>query len=120
MSTYWGYHLMLDCRHGDIEKVKSRDVIYAFVKELVPAIDMKAFGEPIIEHFATHNPNAGGHSLLQLIETSDITGHFVDINGDFYIDVFSCKDFSIEKVKEVVNKHFGPEQIKVTYIERQA
>src|SRR5690349_17839595 len=99
---YWGYHLILDCRGCDIKSaVFERNNIERFIKKLVEAIDMKAFGEPLIEHFATHDPNKGGYSLVQLIETSSLTGHFVDLNGDAYFDIFSCKPFSSETVKEV-------------------
>ena len=117
---YWGYHLILDCKNGDLEKVKSPDNIKNFVKELVKEIDMIAWGDPKLEHFATHNADAAGYSLVQLIETSSITGHFVDKNGDSYIDIFSCKAFDIETAKSVVNKYFSPQQIKVTYLTRQA
>jgi S-adenosylmethionine decarboxylase len=117
---YWGYHLMLDCKAGMLYAVQSESTIRAFAKELVEAIDMKAFGEPVVEHFATHNPDAAGHSLLQLIETSNIAGHFVDKNGDFYLDIFSCKPYDIEVAKSVVVKYFDPLKIKTTYLERQA
>jgi len=55
-----------------------------------------------------------------LIETSSITGHFVNQNGDCYIDIFSCKEFSIETARAVVDKYFSPSQTKVTYLTRQA
>jgi len=117
---YWGYHVMLDCRAGDVDRVRDGENIKAFAKELVDAIDMKAFGEPIVEHFATHNPDAAGYSLLQLIETSNIAGHFVDKNGDFYLDVFSCKEFDYNTVKEVAVKYFNPDNVKIVYMTRQA
>ena len=69
---YWGYHLILDCKNGDLEKVKSADTIKNFVQELVKEIDMVASGAPNIKHFATHNDDAAGYSLVQLIETSSI------------------------------------------------
>ena len=81
---------------------------------------MIAWGEPKLEHFATHNADAAGYSLVQLIETSSITGHFVDKSGDCYIDIFSCKGFDIDTAKSVVNEYFSPKQIKVTYLTRQA
>ena len=81
---------------------------------------MIASGKPNIKHFASHNDAAAGYSLVQLIETSSITGHFVDKSGDCYIDIFSCKVFDIETAKAVVNKYFSPKQIKVTYLTRQA
>lgn len=117
---YWGYHLILDCQGCDISSVSERDNIISFVKTLVEAIDMKAYGEPILEHFATHDPSKGGYSLVQLIETSSITGHFVDLNGDAYIDIFSCKPFSSETVKEVVDAFFRPMSIKMHFLTRQA
>jgi S-adenosylmethionine/arginine decarboxylase-like enzyme len=120
MSSYWGYHLILDCKSCNKAKIQDGKQIAAFVKHLVKAIDMKAYGEPIIEHFATHDPTKGGYSLVQLIETSAISGHFVDENGDVYLDIFSCKEFSIETVKEIVNEYFAPEKIKTIYLTRQA
>ncbi len=120
MEEYWGYHLILDCKSCDKEKVTNRDVIYRFIKTLVAEIDMKAFKEPQIEHFATHNKDAAGYSFVQLIETSAITGHLVDANGDAYIDIFSCKTYSIETAKEVVKRFFVPKQMKVIYLTRQA
>src|ERR1700722_14522501 len=111
---YWGYHLILDCQGCDINSaVFERNNIKNFIETLVQSIEMKAFGEPILEHFATHAPSKGGYSLVQLIETSSVTGHFVDLNGDAYIDIFSCKPFSFETVKEVVYTFFRPITIKL-------
>lgn len=119
-KAYWGYHLILNCRGCDTAKITDRENLATFVKELVKRIDMQAYGEPVLEHFATHCPEAAGYSLVQLIETSSITGHFVDINGDSYLDIFSCKDFSIEKAKDVVNEFLNPESIQVFFLTRQA
>ena len=117
---YWGYHLIMDCRSCDKDKITNKDVIIEFVKVLVKEIDMKAYGPTQIEHFATHNPDAAGFSFVQLIETSAITGHLVDKNGDAYLDIFSCKPFEIETAKSVVQKFFNPENIKTTFLHRQA
>lgn len=117
---HWGYHLILDCSSCDISCITSRDTLYQFIKTLVQEIDMKAYGEPLIEHFAEHDPEAAGYSLVQLIETSSITGHFVDKNGDAYIDIFSCKTFEVERAKSVVQKYLHPKKIRMTFIHRQA
>ncbi len=119
-TGYWGYHLILDCQGCNKEEIASRENLTAFVKTLVVEIDMKAFGEPTLEHFATHDPEKGGFSLVQLIETSSITGHFVDKNGDAYIDIFSCKPFDIEVAKTVVTRFLHPQKIKTFYLTRQA
>ena len=120
MSEYWGYHLILDCKECKKTSIQDKSNLANFVKQLVKEIDMKAYGEPIIEHFATHKPQAAGYSLVQLIETSSITGHFVDLNGDAYIDIFSCKPFDLNLAQQVVKQYFSPKQIKITFLNRQA
>ena len=52
-----------------------------------------------------------GLSLVQLIETSAITGHFCDRSGEAYIDILSCKDFEAELAVSVVRTAFRPKHI---------
>jgi S-adenosylmethionine/arginine decarboxylase-like enzyme len=118
--SYWGYHAMFDCAACDIEKVTSEENVYNFIKELVPAIDMIAFGEPQIQHFATHEPDKAGITATQLIETSSITAHFVDINGDAYIDIFSCKTVDVKIAEDLIRKYFNPKKVRVNFITRSA
>ena len=75
----WGYHLIFRLQSSAMSKeiVKDAKFIKEFTKILVDGIEMKAYGEPIIEHFATHEEKASGFSLVQLIETSAITVIFV-------------------------------------------
>jgi S-adenosylmethionine decarboxylase len=120
MGTYWGYHLILDCGGCDNEKIKSSENIKNFTKELVKRIDMKAYGEPIVEHFATHDPSKAGHSMVQLIETSNICAHFVDRDNTAYFDIFSCKTFDNTTVVDTVKEFFGAETVRITYLTRQA
>lgn len=116
----WGWHLLLDCSGGEIELISSKENVYNFVKELVPAIDMIPYQEPVIERFATHDPDKAGISFCQMIETSHIAGHFCENNGDFYIDVFSCKDFEDDTVFQVVQKYFNPKKIRPHFVTRDA
>ena len=118
--AYWGYHAMFDCAACDIDSITSKDNVYNFIKELVPAIDMVAFGEPMIEYFATHAPDKAGISFFQMIETSNISGHLVDANGDAYIDIFSCKPVDIGIAQDVIEKYFKPTKTRVNFITRSA
>lgn len=114
----WGWHLALDCGACKLDKIKSAENITAFAKELVKRIDMVAYGEPYVVHFGKDDKT--GYTLVQLIETSNICGHFCDSNGDAYIDVFSCKEYDVEDVIAVVEEFFGPMSIRPHFIERQA
>lgn len=113
----WGYHLSLDCYAGHLDSVKSGVVIATFAKELVKRIDMKAYGEPQVIHFGEDDKQ--GYTLVQLIETSNICAHFCDDTGNFYLDVFSCKPYDKEVVKQVVDDYFLPQRMVEHYIERE-
>lgn len=119
-EPHWGYHLILDCKACDVDKIKSAEVLREFAVQLVDRIDMKRFGEPIIVHFAEENPEAAGYSLVQLIETSAVTGHFVDKNGDCYIDIFSCKPYDPDAAHDFVKEFLGAENITRTFLKRKA
>ena len=116
----WGKHVIIDMSTGDRERVRSARHICRFVETLVETIGMKAYGLPGLEHFAEHLPEAAGYSLVQLIETSAITGHFCDSSGDAYIDIFSCKNFEAELAVRVVRTAFRPKHINAITLERQA
>lgn len=120
MSEIWGYHFIIDGMEGDKKLISDSNNIQLFVDKLVHDIDMKAYGETFIERFATHDPFKGGYSMFQMIETSNISGHFVDATGDFYIDVFSCKDFDLYVVEDLVRQFFKPSKMNTRILYRDA
>jgi S-adenosylmethionine/arginine decarboxylase-like enzyme len=116
----WGRQLILDCLACDREAVRDAVAIREFCEDLVESIGMVAFGEPMLEHFATHLPEAAGYSLVQLIETSAVIGHFCDESGDAYLDIFSCKDFDPVVAIRVVQRHFRPARVRRVDVYRDA
>ena len=118
MSRPWGYHLILDCAFCDEYSIRDRNVIYDFIKKLVPSIDMVAYGEPQIVNFGSGDK--AGFTLVQLIETSCITAHFVNEHGTMFLDVFSCKSFDSTIVIDLVKEYFNAGIIRPTSLWRQS
>ena len=114
----WGKHLIIDMSAGDRERVQSAQHISRFAETLVETLGMKAYTAPLLEHFSEHLPEAAGYSLVQLIETSAITGHFCDLSGDAYIDIFSCKDFDYQQAVDYVTELFGIERHEINVLDR--
>jgi S-adenosylmethionine/arginine decarboxylase-like enzyme len=114
----WGYHLIIDAADCDADAIRSKETIAKFSKKLVSDIDMVAFGPPRIVHFGTGLQ--AGYTLVQLIETSNITAHFAEDTNDAYIDVFSCKTFNPKDALAVVKACFNPKSMKTRFIKRQA
>jgi S-adenosylmethionine/arginine decarboxylase-like enzyme len=118
LKKYWGYHLIVEAAGCTPEALRSKKVITDFSKKLVKEIDMVAYGKPMINHFGEGNKK--GFSLVQLIETSNITAHFVEETNDIYLDIFSCKTFSPREAIAVFKEFFSPQKIRVRFLKRQA
>jgi len=114
----WGKHLVLDAARCAPRLIRDPHVIANFARTLVKRIDMVPYGEPQVVLFGSGNKK--GYTLVQLIETSNITAHFVDENNTMYLDVFSCKDFDHEVVQEAVHEFFDAQRFKSSVLLRQA
>jgi S-adenosylmethionine/arginine decarboxylase-like enzyme len=112
--------LCLDLSKCDKWTISNEQHIKNFIDYLVEKIDMVAYGNPMVAHFATHDIDKAGYSFCQMIETSNICGHFVDKNGNAYIDIFSCKPFSNDDVVAAAKLFFKPEKVRVNYLTRNA
>lgn len=118
--TAWGYELILDCSNCDKEIITDKNRLIDFCRNLIKEIKMVPHGKTVIEHFPNRDPGKEGWSFVQLIETSSITGHFVDNTLSGYINIFSCKDFSEEDAVAFVKEKLKPKSIKVTFLTRDA
>jgi S-adenosylmethionine/arginine decarboxylase-like enzyme len=114
----WGHHLLLNARRCVPATIRSKSLIQEFSRELVKKIDMVPYGNPKVVMFGSGNKK--GYTLVQLIETSNITGHFVEETDDMYLDVFSCKTFAPMTVEEVVDYYFGPGHVDTKFVSRDA
>jgi len=117
-KKYWGYHLIVDASDCIPEAIRSSKTIKEFTKELVDKIDMVAYGAPKVVRFGEGYKQ--GYSLVQLIETSNITAHFVEETNDIYLDIFSCKTFKQSDALAVFKKYFAPKRVSVQFLKRQA
>lgn len=102
----WGFHLVMNAAMCDPTTIRSRRTIDRFARQLVKRIDMVPYGAPQIVMFGSGNKK--GYTLIQLIETSNISAHFVEETNDLYLDVFSCKEFEKETVVKTVQEFFAP------------
>ena len=118
MTTYWGYHLIINAGGCLAPAIRQSSIIRGFTKRLVREIDMVAYGEPQVIMFGTGNKK--GYTLVQLIETSNICAHFVEESNDMYLDVFSCKNFDKATVENIVRDVFQPRTIVSTFLLRDA
>jgi S-adenosylmethionine/arginine decarboxylase-like enzyme len=58
--------------------------------------------------------------LVQIIETSSITGHVCDLTGNDYIDVFSCRAFDPDVAVDLILERLGARSVSRTVTLREA
>lgn len=115
-EPHYGQHLMVtatDCTDGLLETT----LIKKFLATLVDDIDMVAYGDPFVARFG--EGIEVGISGVQLIETSAISLHTNDGARDLYLDVFSCKEFSVDVVESCIKDFFSPMTIDKALVYRK-
>lgn len=112
----WGIASAIDIYHCNPEKIRDANFIKQFVKDLCDLIEMKRFGETQVIHFG-EDEKVAGFSMVQLIETSLISAHFANLTNTTYLDVFSCKAYDPEVVRNFAVKYFDGHNsnLNVTY-----
>jgi S-adenosylmethionine/arginine decarboxylase-like enzyme len=102
----WGQHTSMDIWYCNPETIRSAEKIKEYVVKLCDLIEMKRFGEPVVIHFG-EDDRVAGYSMFQLIETSNIAGHFRNEVNSIYIDIFSCKSYDAEAAVKFTMEFFG-------------
>jgi len=108
----YGKELILDLIDCDPKIIRSKDKILEYIDRVCELIIMKRYGNPIIERFGFGKDYSAGYSVVQLIETSSITGHFSELWNSAYINIFSCKLFDDKITTAFTKKFFKAKKIK--------
>ena len=116
-TNAWGILSSIDLFNCNKQKIRDRNVIKRYVDELCKLIEMKQFGETQIVHFG-EDEKVAGFSMIQLIETSLISGHFANKTNNAYIDIFSCKFYEPSVAKKFTQNFFEAKKVKMQYILR--
>ncbi len=117
----FGPHLMLDCYGCNEEKLKDAKFILKFLKNTPKKFGMHIIKEPFLISY-DENPETwdnGGVSAIVIIAESHIAIHtFPGNDGFMSLDMFSCKEFNIEKIISIINKEFKPKMIEKNLVMR--
>jgi S-adenosylmethionine/arginine decarboxylase-like enzyme len=111
-ATPWGLLTSMDLYGCNPETIRDAEKIKRFVVKLCDRIGMKRFGECQVVHFG-EDERVAGYSMVQLIETSLISGHFANQSNAAYIDIFSCKSYDPDDVRDFAQDFFEAQFTKI-------
>ena len=114
----WGLLTSLDLYECNPEIIRDPEKIRQYVTQLCDLIGMKRFGDCQVVHFGK-DERVEGYSMVQLIETSLISGHFANLTNAAYIDIFSCTPYESNQVADLSKKFFQTESIEIHVIKRR-
>lgn len=115
-SKIYGQELIMDLHDCDPKILRSRKKISEYSNRLCKLIKVKEYGKAIVIRFG--KGYIAGFSLVQLIETSLVSGHFSEQWNSAHINVFSCKPFSYKLAKDFTKKFFKAKKTKSKLIIR--
>ena len=110
-----GQHLTLDFYDCDKENLGNQDFIYQILDELPELIGMQKLTKPSLTVYEG-NPNTfdkGGISGFVIIAESHISIHTFFEQEFASVDIFSCKEFDLEKAT-----NYLVEKLKTKKVER--
>ncbi len=116
-QKHWGTLTSLDLRRCNPELIRSSGAIEEYVTELCTLLKVRRFGACTIVHFGGKEEVAG-YSLIQLIETSLVSGHFVNKTNTAYIDIFSCGEYNPDNAMDFSKEFFQAREARKTVLYR--
>ncbi|MCA9424511.1 MAG: adenosylmethionine decarboxylase [Candidatus Omnitrophica bacterium] len=106
LEDAWGILTSVDVHDCEPHLIRDEETVKRYAVELCEKIEMKRFGETVVVDFG-EDERVSGFSLVQLIETSLVSGHFANQSNNAHIDVFSCKFYEPNDVANFTREFFG-------------
>lgn len=120
----YGKELILDLHECDVFMF-NRERIEGYFVGLCELIDMERedlfwwddVGLPQVE--CQTDPQLKGTSAIQFILTSNVTIHTLDLLGNVYVNIFSCKEFDAGAAARFTASYFGGKIVNRVEIVRE-
>lgn len=116
-NNAWGLYSSIDVYECNREKLSDGDAIKQFTIELCEKLGVRRHGDLHMYLFGD-DPKIHGWSMAQMIETSLVSGHFIQEPRIAYVDIFSCKFYDAQIIIDFVVPFFEGGKYNFTSILR--
>jgi S-adenosylmethionine decarboxylase len=116
---HFGVHLVFDGYSCPLEKLNNRELVEKFLVKVAEDLKMRALSAPhVLKAPGDTAKDPGGYSGFIIIAESHISVHTFDKRGFVSVDIYSCKDFDVEKAIKDLNSIFQPKTFETKTIIR--
>ncbi|MFC1741338.1 S-adenosylmethionine decarboxylase [Nanoarchaeota archaeon] len=116
----FGPHLMLDLHKCDRTKLVDKDVIHSLLRDLPGKIGMTRISEPQVMRYKDKWAETPGVTGFVILAESHISLHTFPDDDYVFMDIFSCRNFDYQAVKEFIVRFFSCESPIAHIVERGA
>ena len=123
MVKKYGKEFIMDLHNCDT-KTFTRKSIEKYFRDVCKLINMKRIklvwwdDYRVPKELRQTEPHLKGISAIQFISTSNITIHTLELLGNVYLNIFSCKHFYSRELMKFTEKYFKGKIVKCTDIDR--
>lgn len=108
------FHIIIDAFNCQPEHLEDKTKIDGVIREITKLCGMSLLHGPIVIEGQPDNPGVTGFAI---IDFSHISIHTFTADKELCADIFSCKAFDYEKVKDYVQNALGLEPESVKYVQ---
>ncbi len=114
----FGPHITLDLKGCPKEILSDYNLHFDYLKCLPELIHMTPITQPYVFPYSGLVPEDKGITGIVIIAESHISVHSFEDKGYCFIDIFSCKDFDVERAIEITKNLFKPTDFEINIVAR--
>ena len=114
----FGPHITLDLKGCPKEILSDYNLHFDYLKSLPGLIHMTPITQPYVFPYSGLVPEDKGITGIVIIAESHISVHSFEDKGYCFIDIFSCKDFDVERAIQITKDLFKPKDCEIHVVAR--
>ena len=114
----FGPHLTLDLTGCPKEILENYELHFNYLRTLPEMIGMTPIIQPYVFPYSGLVPEDRGITGIVIISESHLSIHSFQEKNYTFIDIFSCKDFDVDKALEYTLELFKPSSFTKNIVER--
>lgn len=118
MKEVFGPHVTIDLKGCPKNVLSNYNLHFDFLKSLPTLIQMTPITQPYVFPYSGLVPEDKGITGIVIIAESHISIHSFEEKGFAFIDIFSCKEFDVDKAVKIIIDTFKPESYDLNVVKR--
>lgn len=118
MTETFGPHLTFDASGCDKKKLTDQNFVYRFLNDMPGAIGMTRITLPYVVEWLDKWATTPGYTGFVILAESHISVHTFPDSSYVFVDIFSCREFDVDKAIDYLTEIFGAQNVTTNIIQR--